>query len=238
MDGTLSLDLVEEAVRGEDVHFPTTRLICLENTHNRRGGVALTAEYLDGVGALARRRDLRVHLDGARIFNAAAAIGSSAAELARAADSVMFCLSKSLCAPVGSLLCGSGEFIRRARRIRKQLGGGMRQAGVIAAAGIVALESMTERLAEDHARARRLADGLRTIPGLHLETDPPATNMVYFTLKDESQVDGEALERALARDGVLIHAVGPRRVRLVLHYWVDDEGMERAVAAIREAVAG
>ena len=237
-DGTLSLDEIEGAVRPDDEHSPVSRLVCLENTHNRCGGVALTAAYTQQVGRLAAAHGLRLHLDGARIFNAAAATGSSARELAAPADSVAFCLSKALCAPVGSVLCGDQAFIRTARRIRKQLGGGMRQAGVIAAAGIVALERMADRLHEDHARARRLADGLRTIPGIDLETDPPATNMVFFSLGQEIPLDGVAAEKALARDGVLIHAVGPRRIRLVVHYWIDDDGVDRTLDGFRRAVAG
>ncbi len=185
-DGSLDLEQVASAVRLDDDHFPVSRLICIENTHNRCGGVALGVDYLDLLGALAGRHGLLLHMDGARIFNAAAATGSSAADLARAADSVTFCLSKGLCAPVGSVLCGREAFIRQARRARKQLGGGMRQAGVLAAAGLVALETMTDRLTEDHARARVLAEGLREIEGLHLETDPPATNMVFFELHPPS----------------------------------------------------
>ncbi|HSB89334.1 MAG TPA: low-specificity L-threonine aldolase [Anaerolineales bacterium] len=235
-DGTLPLRGIEEAIRTDDVHFPITRLICLENTHNRCGGVALTAEYTRRVGALARDHGLRLHLDGARIFNAAAATGVEAKELAAAADSVMFCLSKGLAAPVGSMLVGSGEFIQRARRMRKQLGGGMRQVGVIAAAGIVALETMTQRLAEDHRRARRLAEGLRSIPGVALETDAPATNMVYFSLAAEAPLDGAGMEKAMAADAIWIHAVGPRRIRLVTHNDIDDEGVERAIDAVRKAV--
>jgi threonine aldolase len=236
-DGTLPLEAIEAAIRPDDVHFPTTRLICLENTHNRCGGVALSLDYTVGVGKLAREKGLRLHLDGARIFNAAAATGNSAKEMAAPADSITFCLSKALCAPVGSVLCGDGAFIYRARRIRKQLGGGMRQAGVIAAAGIVALETMVDRLGEDHARARRLAEELRSLPGLTLETDPPPTNMVYLRLSAEGPLDGPAWVRALAKDDVLALAVGPRRIRLVLHHDVDDAGVERAAAAFRQVLA-
>jgi threonine aldolase len=236
-DGTLPLEEVEAAIRPDDVHFPITRLICLENTHNRCGGVVLTADYTRQVGELARGRGLRLHLDGARIFNAAAATATSAKDLAAPADSITFCLSKALCAPVGSVLCGDGEFIRKARRARKQLGGGMRQAGVLAAAGLVALETMADRLGEDHERARRLAEGLRAVPGMSLEVDPPPTNMVYFRLSLDAAIDGGELEQALARENILIHAVGPRRVRLVVHYWVDDEAVDRAVDAIRRALA-
>lgn len=235
-DGTLPLDAIEGAIRSEDVHFPVSRLICLENTHNRCGGVALSREYTASVGELAGRHDLKLHLDGARIFNAAAANGVSAGALADPADSVTFCLSKALCAPVGSVLCGDGAFIYRARRIRKQLGGGMRQAGILAAAGIVALETMVDRLGEDHARARRLASGLRGIPGVTVEVDPPPTNMVYIELGPETGVDGDRLENALLQEDILIHAVGPRRIRFVLHYWIDDEGVDRAVHAIDRAM--
>jgi threonine aldolase len=213
-------------------------LLCLENTHNRCGGVALSAEYTRQAGEVAHTHGLRLHIDGARIFNAAAATARPAAELAAPADSITFCLSKALCAPVGSVLCGEAEFIRRARRIRKQLGGGMRQAGVIAAAGIVALETMTDRLIEDHARARRMAEGLKTIPGIELATDPPATNMVFFHLLASAPLDGGGLEQALLRDDILIEASGPRRVRLVLHYWIDDEGVERTLQSMRRAMSG
>ncbi len=235
-DGTLPLEAIEAAIRPDDVHFPVTRLVCLENTHNRCGGVSLTADYTRRVGELVRARGLRLHLDGARIFNAAVATATSVRDLAAPADSVTFCLSKALCAPVGSLLCGEGEFIQRARRIRKQLGGGMRQAGVLAAAGIVALDTMTDRLGEDHRRARRLAQGLKTIPGVVLEADPPPSNMVYFNVGSEAPVDGSAMETALAREDILIHAVGPRRIRLVLHYWIDDEGVDRTIEALRRAL--
>jgi threonine aldolase len=230
-DGSLDPGKIEAAIRTPDVHHPVTRLICLENTHNRAGGAPLSAAYTDQVGAIARRHGLRLHLDGARIFNAAVALGTPADRLAQAADSVTFCLSKGLCAPVGSLICGSGDFIERARRTRKQLGGGMRQAGVIAAAGIVALETMVERLADDHARAARLASGLAKIPWIRVEKDPPPTNMIFFDLTDSSGMDSKGLETQLKAKGVLIHPVGSRRVRLVLHHDVDDEGVEDALAA-------
>jgi len=237
-DGTLGLEAIEEAIRSDDPHFPTTRLICLENTHNRCGGAALSIEYTRSVGALAERHGLRLHLDGARIFNAAAAHGVPARDLAGPAHSVTFCLSKGLCAPAGSLICGDGGFVHKARRIRKQLGGGMRQAGVLAAAGIVALETMADRLAEDHARARRLAEGLATIPGVALEPDTPQTNMVYFRLEDEAPLDGAALSERVRAQGIRIKPWGERRFRLVTHYWVDDESIDRALAAIRVALIG
>jgi len=236
-DGRLPLEAIEEAVRPDNVHFPTTRLVCLENTHNRCGGAVLDEAYTDAVGAIARRHGLRLHLDGARIFNAAAALGVPARRLAAPADSVTFCLSKALCAPVGSMLCGDEDFIRRARRIRKQLGGGMRQAGVLAAAGIVALETMVDRLPEDHQRARRLARALGDIPGILVEDAAPPSNMIYIQIAPGARLDETGLEQALARERIKIGPVGPRRIRFVLHYWIDDDGVRRAVGAIRTALA-
>ncbi len=232
-DGTLPLEEIEAAIRADDVHFPISRLICLENTHNRCGGVALTAGYTSAVGELARRRGLRLHLDGARIFNAAAALGVKAGLLAEPADSVSFCLSKGLCAPVGSLLCGDQAFIVRARRVRKQLGGGMRQAGVLAAAGIVALETMVDRLVEDHKRARRLAEGLGRIPGIILDPGTPQTNMVFLNLSDSLPVDARQVSDRLRASGIRVHPSGPRRFRLVVHYWIDDAGVDMTIDGFR-----
>lgn len=231
-DGTLALDDIESAIRPDDPHQPITRLICLENTHNRCGGVSLSAEYTREVAELARKKELKIHLDGARIFNAAIAQGTSARELAAPVDSVTFCLSKSLCAPVGSVLCGSGAFIERAHRVRKQLGGGMRQAGVIAAAGVVALESMVERLGEDHQRARQLADGLEKIPGISPDPGGPYSNMIYVSLSINGQpVDADLVARELEKRGVLVGKVGKSRFRLVTHYWIDDQAIERTLEA-------
>lgn len=235
-DGTLDLEEVRAAIRPDDPHQPVTRLIALENTHNRCGGVALSVEYTRALGELAHRHGLLLHLDGARLFNAAAALGVEASALAAPADSVSFCLSKGLCAPVGSVLCGSAGFIRRARRARKQLGGGMRQCGVLAAAGIVALESMVERLGEDHARARRLAAGLSAIPGLALDPGGPQTNMVFLSLDESLRLDAAQVAERLSRFGVRVGVVGPRRFRLVTHYWIDDEGVERAIRAFEQAI--
>ncbi len=235
-DGTLALDDIRRAIRSDDDHQPVTRLVTLENTHNRCGGVALTAEYTRQVGELAHAHGLSLHIDGARIFNAAAALGASAAELAAPADSITFCLSKGLCAPVGSLICGSRDFIRRAHRIRKQLGGGMRQAGILAAAGLVALETMPGRLAEDHHRARCLADGLRDIPGLILDPGTPHTNMVFLSLADTLPLDAQAVVNRLAAQGVRVGVAGSRRLRLVTHYWIDDPAVEKAIRAFQTAL--
>ncbi len=197
-DGTLRLDDILAAIRPPDVHHPITRLVVLENTHNRCGGVPLSATYTQQVGEAVRARGLALHLDGARIFNAAVALGVTAKALAEPADTVTFCLSKGLCAPVGSVLCGPRDFIERARRIRKQLGGGMRQAGILAAAGIVALETMIDRLAEDHRRARMLAEGLVRLPGIRLPMGMPATNMVFISLDESLPIDAPAFAARLA----------------------------------------
>ncbi|MBE3039229.1 MAG: low-specificity L-threonine aldolase [Chloroflexi bacterium] len=235
-DGSLALEDIEAAIRPDDPHDPITRLICLENTHNRCGGTYQTPEYMNRVSEFARGRGLSVHLDGARIFNAAAVQGIKAKELAGPVDSVTFCLSKGLCAPVGSVLCGSKEFIRKAHRLRKMLGGGMRQAGILAAAGIVALETMTGRLSEDHARARKLADGLKQVPGLVLDPEVPATNMVFLSLTPEVKSDTSEVIEKLKRRGILAGVTGQRSFRLVLHYWIDDTGVKKTVAAFRAAV--
>jgi threonine aldolase len=235
-DGTLLVEEIRGAIRSDDVHNPVTRLITLDNTHNRCGGVPLSAAYTDEVGQLAREHGLSLHLDGARIFNAAVALKTPVARLVQAADSVTFCLSKALCAPVGSVLCGSSDFIERARRIRKQLGGGMRQVGVLAAAGIVALEHMVERLEEDHCRAQTLARGLGEIPGLVLENSAPPTNMVFAGLSDALPFSAAQVAARLKEQGVLVGAVGERRFRLVTHHGITDEGVERAFTAFRSVL--
>jgi threonine aldolase len=235
-DGSLKLDDIEAAIRPDDPHDPVTRLICLENTHNRCGGTYQTPGYIQDVAKLARGRGLSLHLDGARIFNAAAAQDISARELASPVDSVTFCLSKGLCAPVGSVLCGSKDFIKKAHRIRKMLGGGMRQAGVLAAAGIVALRTMVVRLSEDHARARALADGLRRIPGLVFEPGPPATNMVFFSLHPDVDLDAPTIAGQLEGRDILVGATGMRTFRLVTHYWIDDRGVEKAISAFTDVL--
>jgi len=236
-DGTLSLDDIRYAIRDDDVHKPITRLITLENTHNRCGGVAITADYTESVGKIAKENGIRLHLDGARIFNASIALGVTAKDLVAPADSVSICLSKGLCAPAGSVLCGSSKFIQRAHRIRKQLGGGMRQAGILAAAGIVALESMVERLKEDHIRAKRLAQGLSKIPGLYTKPETPDTNMVFIHLSDStSPLTSQELEKRLEEQGVRVGTVGSKSFRLVTHYWIDDQAIEQTIDAFRESL--
>ena len=236
-DGTLKLDDIRSAIRPDDAHFPITRLIVLENTHNRCGGVPLSVEYTHAVAKIAREQNIRLHLDGARIFNAAAALGEDVKDLVDCADSVTFCLSKGLCAPVGSVICGSQQFITRAHRIRKQLGGGMRQAGILAAAGIVALESMVDRLMEDHARAIRLARSLEKIPGITLDPGAPHTNMLYLSLdEDFVSLTGTQVAEILDEMDIKVGVVSERRFRLVTHYWIDDADVKRTVEAFSKAL--
>ena len=224
---------IEEAVRLPDIHFPHTGLLALENTHNRCGGTVLSEADLETMAQVARRWGFPVHLDGARIFNAAVALGVPVAQLVRPVDSVAFSLCKGLACPVGSVICGSAEFIQRARRYRKMVGGGMRQAGIIAAAGIVALETMIGRLAEDHENARLLAKGLAAIPGLRLVPPEVDSNMVFLTLEG---VNSFELAGHLSQAKVLCLAEAGR-VRLVTHYGIERADIEEALERIRAAVA-
>ncbi|HOE34506.1 MAG: low-specificity L-threonine aldolase [Chloroflexi bacterium] len=229
-DGSLALEDLQAALRDpSDFHEPVSRMVILENTQNACGGQALSPEYSDKVGAFARQNGLLLHIDGARIFNAAAALGVPAAELARSADSITFCLSKGLCCPVGSVLCGSRGMIAKARRLRKMLGGGMRQAGILAAAGLIALDTMIDRLEEDHRRARLLAEGLRTVPGLRIDKGTPYTNMVYLVLEPDVRADAAEIVSLLKERGVLIGDTGKRTFRLVTHHDIDDEALEVCV---------
>ena len=234
-DGTVRLEDIEAAIRADNVHFPRTRLICLENTHNRCGGAALSAEYMAAVAALARRHHLGVHLDGARVFNAAVALGVDVKELTQHVETLTFCLSKGLAAPVGSVICGPEEFIAEARRIRKVVGGGMRQAGVIAAAGIVALDEMIDRIREDHENAARLARGINEIDGLSIDLARVQTNIVYFDVADDQKPAEEILAR-LASKGVKILKLGPRRFRAVTHYGITSADIDQVVSALAEVM--
>lgn len=232
-DGSLALEDLEEHIRADDDHEPVSRLIEIENTHNRCGGVYQTPAYIRSLAEFAHARGLAVHMDGARVFNAAAAQGIDVKEITGLVDSVTFCLSKGLSAPVGSVLCGSKVFIKQAKRIRKHLGGGMRQVGVLAAAGIVSLEVMSKRLHEDHARARLLAEGLSEIPAIRLDAGTPATNMVFFNYAEQVALSELAVEEKMRDFGVLVHSVGKRRFRLVTHAWVDDAAVERVVEGFK-----
>lgn len=235
-DGTILLEDIQAAIRPNDVHQPPTRLIALENTHNRCGGVALSPAYGWAVRAVADQHGIFLHLDGARIFNAAVAQGVSAKELAGPFDSVTFCLSKGLCAPVGAVIVGSISFINQARRIRKQLGGGMRQAGILAAAGIVALETMIDRLADDHTRAKKLANELALIPSIVLDPGTPYTNMIFLSLSPEFPHTAQWVAAKLKERGVLVGVVGERRFRLVTHYWIEDKDVVEAAHRFKEVM--
>ncbi|MBO4204419.1 low-specificity L-threonine aldolase [Micromonospora echinofusca] len=232
-DGTLSVAAIEAAFPEDmdDPQFALPAVICLENTQNRCGGVVLEQAYQQQVRDLARHRGVTVHLDGARIFNAAVASGRSVADVARYADSVQFCLSKGLSAPIGSVLVGGGEFVAAARRIRKMIGGGMRQAGVVAAAGIVALEDSVDRLSEDHAHARLLAEGLATLPGVTV--DLPQTNIVLFRVAGR---DPGELVSAAASAGVAVAGFGHGRIRAVTYRGIDESLIFQAVDRLREAL--
>jgi len=233
--GTFTPEMLTAALRAPNIHFPTPTLVCLENTHNRAGGAVWPQDRLEAVAAAAHKAGLAVHLDGARIFNAAVYLGIPAAEIAKNADSVMFCLSKGLSAPIGSCLVGRKEWIERARKNRKIVGGGMRQAGVIAAAGLVALETMIERLAEDHANARALAEGLAGIAGLEVDPAAVQTNMVMCGT-DGLGVAAPEFSRRLAEKGVLVNAVDPHKVRFVTHKDVSAADIKRALGAVADVV--
>ena len=234
--GFLTPAQVEAAIRPANIHLPVTGLVCLENTHNRHGGTCCSPEEIAAVAAAAHRASVPVHLDGARLFNAAVALARPVADFAAPVDSVTFCLSKGLAAPVGSLVCGGRDFVTRARRFRKMLGGGMRQVGVLAAAGLVALDTMVDRLAEDHANARRLAEGVAALPRLHVDLATVQTNIVIFEV-DRAGGATELVAGALARK-VKIHRIGPGAIRCVTHKDVDADDIERTLDAFREIASG
>jgi len=235
-DGTLALDDILASIRTEDVHHPITRLVCLENTQNICGGVPLTPDYTRQVGELVHRNNLYLHIDGARIFNSSVAQNVSVKDLVEPADSVMFCLSKGLAAPIGSMLLGTSKFIARACHLRKMLGGGMRQVGVVAAAGIISLEKMTKRLGQDHVRAKNLADGLRQIEGLVVDANSPYTNMVYLNLSADAPLNAHQITQRMRDLGVLVDPENPGRFRLVTHYWIDDPAVEKTILAFKRSL--
>jgi threonine aldolase len=230
-DGKLALEDIEAAIRGDNVHFPRSRLIILENTHNLCNGWPLDSEYMLAVSDIARRHKLKIHVDGARFFNAAVALKTDPEDLAAAADSVSFCLSKGLGAPVGSMVCGTRSFINEARRARKLLGGGMRQAGILAAAGIIALTEMVDRLADDHANAHRLATGLAQLPGISIDPDQIRTNILFFEVTRKDLTPEQFVQR-IGTEGVRMLPVGARRVRAVTHYHITAEDVDRALSVI------
>jgi len=232
-NGYIEPAAIEEAVRGKDLHFPESRLLCLENTHNRSGGTVVSPEAMHRMIQAAHGKGLRVHLDGARIFNAATALGVKADRLTGACDSVMFCLSKGLAAPVGSLLAGKADFIEQSRKYRKMLGGGMRQAGVLAAAGIVALQKMIGRLGEDHLNATALAKGIAEIKGMQIDLASVQTNMVVFDISGLHTTMELFLGR-LAEEGVLAGPVGSSKVRMVTHKDISAKDIPTVIRIINK----
>ena len=234
-DGTLALDDIRNAIRTENVHFPRTRLICLENTHNRCFGFPLHLDYLHSVRSIADENALKLHVDGARLFNAAVALGISVEELCGPVDSTTFCLSKGLSAPVGSLVCGNTNFIYKVKRLRKVLGGGMRQAGILAAAGIEALETMVDQLALDHHHAKVLADGLSSVDGLHCNSVFVPTNIVYFLLEREN-ITGQELVSVMEKNGIQFFELSPKRFRLVTHAGIDEKDVFKTIEIFRKVM--
>ena len=236
-DGTLAIAALDEEIRdASDSQFAEAALICLENTHNRCGGVPLPLAYLAEIRDFADARGLAIHMDGARIFNAAAALGVAPAEITQYVDSLQFCLSKGLAAPVGSMAVGDERFIQRVRRLRKMLGGGMRQIGMMAAPAIVALETMVERLPDDHRLARRLAEGLAQIPAVRIDFDTVQTNIVIFEVRDKRYTWKTFLD-ALQAEGVRMGELGHGRIRAVTHYGISSEDIDRAIAAVERVLA-
>jgi threonine aldolase len=233
-DGTLDLSELEKTIREDSIHFPPTTLLCLENTHNRCVGAVLTVEYTTAAAELAHRYGLKVHLDGARIFNAAVVLGIPAASLVEPVDSVCFCLSKGLSAPVGSLLCGGKEFISRARKLRRMLGGGMRQSGMLTAAGIVSLEQGIERLSEDHANARRLAQGLAEIEGIEINIARVESNIVAF---EPQNVEAAHFISEMDKKGVRFTYFGHNRVRAVANRMVCETDIDEALSRVKNLLA-
>ena len=235
-DGKLALEDIEAAIRGDNVHFPISRLIILENTHNLCNGCPQDIDYMKAVREIASRHKLKIHVDGARFFNAAVALDVDPKELAAEVDSVSFCLSKGLAAPVGSLICGRQDFIENARRARKVVGGGMRQAGVLAAAGIVALNEMVDRLADDHANANKLAMGLAEMPGISIDPDQIQTNIIFFEVTREGMTPEEFVQHIDA-DGIRMLPVGPHKVRAVTHYHITSQDIDQALGVISKVMA-
>ncbi len=235
--GMMSYRDIEAAVSPDDPHYAKTRLILVENTYGYKNGFPIPTTYFAQISAIAREYGLSVHLDGARLFNAAVALNIDVKEITKHVDSVTFCLSKGLCAPVGSLLCGTASFICRARYMRKVLGGGMRQAGILAAAGIVALEEMIDRLAVDHAHARLLANGLKEIPGIEVDLDLIQTNLVFFGLNHQLDLDAGHLARAIREEAdIWLDVVSDRLIRAVTHHWIGESDIHLLLNHLRDKV--
>lgn len=227
---------IEHAIRKDDPHFPRTRLVCLENTHNRMGGRTLKPEYIDSVGELAHKHGLLLHIDGARLMNACTSIGVDPARMVAAADTVSVCLSKGLAAPLGSLILGSHAFIARARRLRKALGGGMRQVGVVAAPALIGLNEMSTRLGVDHDNAKALAVGVDKIDGLRVDVDTTDSNIVIVWV-DSDTLTAHDVSARLKEKGILASARDADSLRAVTHYMVSSGDVDRTIEAFQSAVS-
>lgn len=231
--GVLDPRDVEGAIRPRNIHFPETNLICIEDTHNRAGGTIVTPDQIKAISDVAKKHGLRLYMDGARVFNAAVALKTDVKEFTKHVDNLMFCLSKGLSCPIGSLIVGSEEFIERARKMRKILGGGMRQAGIIAAPGLIALENMVDRLEEDHRNAALLAEGLANIDGISVDMRTIQTNIVLLDVEFPG-VTSEGFISTLKAHGVLALPRGEKKVRMVTHRGIKGEDVERTLSIIED----
>jgi threonine aldolase len=229
--GVLNPEDVDAAIREDNIHFPKPSLICLENTHNRHGGTIITPDQIRAISKVAQTHGLKLYLDGARIFNAAIALRTDVKKFTKYVDNLMFCLSKGLCCPVGSLLVGSDEFIEKSRKLRKVLGGGMRQAGIIAAPGIVAIESMIDRLEEDHRHARHLAEGIAKISGIQIDLNCVQTNIICFDISGLGKTASFFISK-LKQKGIFALALDEKKVRMVTHKGIEKEHVEKSIGAI------
>ncbi len=236
LDGTISVDDIKNSIRQENIHFPPTTLICLESTHNRCFGAPLSIDYMNEVYQIAKDNNCKVHLDGARIFNAAVALNVDVHHLVSAVDSVTFCLSKGLSSPVGSIVCGSHDFIKKVRHIRKALGGGMRQAGIIAGFGEIALNQMIEQIKKDHDMALQLSKGLSDIDGVKTNLDQVYSNIIYFRLDESKSNLSEQLTTVMEERGILFFEVSPNRYRLVTHYGINSDDIEKVLSIFNEII--
>ena len=244
-DGTINIEDIKSAIRMDNVHFPKTSAITLENTHNLCNGSPLTSEYIRDVAQIARSNNMKLHIDGARIFNGAVALGVDVKDLVKDADSITFCLSKGLSAPIGSIICGSEEFIYHARRNRKALGGGMRQAGIIAASGIVALDKMIIKIQDDHNNAQLMAKGIDNIEGLSINQEQIKSNILYFNIKKGTNRSEDLTKQSknqdlypfdIILDNIYFLEISPNRFRLVTHNGITEEDVKKALYVIKGMV--
>lgn len=239
-DGTMDIHLIQAAIRNPkaQLFFPTTRLICLENTHANSGGKCLSVEYTDEVGELAKKHHLKLHIDGARIFNASIALGVPVDRLVQAADSVSVCLSKGLGAPVGSVIVGSKDFIAKATRVRKALGGGMRQIGILCAAGLIAIKENVQKLQADHEKAKQLASGLYQIKGLKVDPKSVETNIIFFEIEEDYGISLETLCKSLEERGIFMMLESQIRARIVLHHQISTSDVHYTLSCFQQTLSG